>query len=62
VVKRKTAAFSIISAEHQRLALEAFQDKYDREPLKWKRSRLSRLMRNLSKALQVSERKERARK
>jgi hypothetical protein len=55
---RKTAKWSVISAEHQRIALEALEDRYAGEPLRWKKSRLSRMIRGLEKAIEVNEQRE----
>lgn len=51
--RRKTAEFSISSAEHQRLALEAFEALMPQITLKRKRSRLAWMIRRLNASLQV---------
>lgn len=61
VKRRKTDEFSIVSAEHQRLALEALEEKLQREPLKWKQVRLRWMVRRLNATLEVHGRKRHAR-
>jgi hypothetical protein len=55
--KRRSATFAVCSAEHQRLTLEAYEVLLEREPLKWRRTRLAWLMRRVNATLQVHARK-----
>jgi hypothetical protein len=58
--KRKTSEFSVYSAEHQQLVLESLESRLAGESLKWKKARLSWLIRRVNQSLEVHRRKRHA--
>lgn len=58
---RRTAEFSVKSPEHQRLLLEAIEQRLETEPLRWKQMRLRWMRRRLTEAMEVQGGKRHAR-
>ena len=52
--RRKTPVFTVRSPEHLRIVREALEAFDQVTPLKWKRMRISRLLRNINAALEVA--------
>lgn len=51
---KRPSAYTVRSVDRQRLTMEAYQEKLEREPLQWKRLLLETMIRRLERRIAVN--------